>query len=212
MSSDHAISRRARVEARNFMVGLFMPSMSGGWTVSRATNLESYRYDFRRKLALMTDADRLDYVFMGRGFTPPTHNPFKFRDRIADSISLAAAFGAITTNPMVIATIHILYRHAPLFTYAGGGGAATTEARRLRRTPSRVLRLGERPKVLLRARAAIDPRGDERSRVVRGYRGSASICADGISRFFGRRRGPNSCSSCCRTLRISSRTRGSSPR
>ena len=109
------ISRRARAEGRNFMVGLFMPSMSGGWTVSRATNLGSWRYDFLRKLALMADAYRLDYVFMGGGFTPPTNNPFKFRDRIADAISLAAAFGAITTNPMVIATIHILYRHAPLF-------------------------------------------------------------------------------------------------
>lgn len=115
MSSDNATSRRARVEARNFMVGLFMPSMSGGWTVSRATNLESYRYDFLRKLALMADAYRLDYVFMGGGFTPPTKNPFRFRDRISDAISLAAAFGALTTNPMVIATIHILYRHAPLF-------------------------------------------------------------------------------------------------
>ena len=115
MSPDNAISSRARVEPRNFMVGLFMPSMSGGWMVSRATNLESWRYDSLRKLALMADAYRLDHVFMGGGFTPATHNPFKFRDRIAAAISLAAAFGAITTNPMVIATIHILYRHAPLF-------------------------------------------------------------------------------------------------
>ncbi len=115
MTSEAAISRRARVEARNFMIGLFMPTMSGGWTVSRATNLESHRYQFLRKLALTADAYRLDYVFMGGGYTPPTANPFRFRDRITDAISLAAAFGALTTNPMVIATIHILYRHAPLF-------------------------------------------------------------------------------------------------
>lgn len=115
MSDELAISRRARAESRNFMIGLFMPSMSGGWTVSRATNLESYRYQFLRKLALIADAYRLDYVFMGGGYTPPTANPFRFRDRITDAIPLAAAFGALTTNPMVIATIHILYRHAPLF-------------------------------------------------------------------------------------------------
>jgi FMNH2-dependent dimethyl sulfone monooxygenase len=114
-AAEGAMTRRARVEGRNFMVGLFMPSMSGGWTVSRATNLESSRYDFLRRLALTADSYNLDYVFMGGGYTPPTTNPFRFRDRIGDAVSLAAAFGAITTNPMVIATIHILYRHAPLF-------------------------------------------------------------------------------------------------
>jgi len=115
MSAEVAISRRARVEARNFMVGLFLPSMSGGWTVSRATNLESYRYQFLRKLALIADSYKLDYVFMGGGYTPPTASPFRFRDRITDAIPLAAAFGALTEYPMVVATIHILYRHAPLF-------------------------------------------------------------------------------------------------
>ncbi len=97
------------------MIGLFMPSMSGGWTVSRATDLGTYRYEFLRKLALIADTHRLDYVFMGGGFTPKITHPFRFRDRITDAISLAAALGALTTNPMVIATIHILYRHAPLF-------------------------------------------------------------------------------------------------
>jgi FMNH2-dependent dimethyl sulfone monooxygenase len=115
MSSEAPASRRARTEARNFMVGLFMPSMSGGWTISRATDLGTHRYEFLRNLALIADLHRLDYVFMGGGFTPKTSHPFRFRDRITDAVSLAAAFGALTTNPMVIATIHVLYRHAPLF-------------------------------------------------------------------------------------------------
>jgi alkanesulfonate monooxygenase SsuD/methylene tetrahydromethanopterin reductase-like flavin-dependent oxidoreductase (luciferase family) len=115
MTPQAAASRRARVEARNFMIGLFMPSMSGGWTVSRVTDLATHRYQFLRRLALIADANRLDYVFMGGGFTPKNTHGFRFRDRITDAISLAAAFGAVTTNPMVIATIHLLYRHAPLF-------------------------------------------------------------------------------------------------
>lgn len=63
-------TRRARVERRNFMIGLFMPSMSGGWTVSRATNLDSYRYEFLRELALAADQLKLDYLFRAGGYTP----------------------------------------------------------------------------------------------------------------------------------------------
>lgn len=43
------------------------------------------------------------------------NRPFRFRDRITDPLALAGAFGALTQNPMVISTVHLLYRHAPLF-------------------------------------------------------------------------------------------------
>ena len=108
-------TRRERVERRNFMIGLFMPSMSGGWTVSRATNLDSYRYEFLRELALAADRLKLDCLFMAGGYTPKMNRPFRFRDRITDPLALAGAFGALTQNPMVISTVHLLYRHAPLF-------------------------------------------------------------------------------------------------
>jgi dimethylsulfone monooxygenase len=108
-------TRRGRTESRNFMIGLFMPTMSGGWTVSRATNLDSHRFEFLRDLALEADRFALDYLFIGGGYIPKMKQAFRFRDRMADSIAHAAAFGALTKNPMVISTIHVLYRHAPLF-------------------------------------------------------------------------------------------------
>jgi FMNH2-dependent dimethyl sulfone monooxygenase len=115
-------TRRERVESRNFMVGLFLPTMSGGWTVSHATNLETYRYEHLRKLALMADHFKFDYLFAGGGYMPKITRDFKFRDRMTDAVALAAALGAITTHPMVISTVHILYRHAPLFLAKLGAG------------------------------------------------------------------------------------------
>lgn len=63
-------TRQTRVERGNFMIGLFMPSMSVGWTISRATNLDSYRYEFLGELALAADQLKLDYLFMAGGYTP----------------------------------------------------------------------------------------------------------------------------------------------
>lgn len=114
--------RRERVESRNFMVGLFLPTMSGGWTVSHATNLTTYRYEYLRELALLADYFQLDYLFAGGGYMPKMTRAFKFRDRMTDALALAAAFGTLTTYPMVISTVHILYRHAPLFLAKLGAG------------------------------------------------------------------------------------------
>lgn len=90
-----ANTRRERVERRNFMVGLFLPTMSGGWTVSHATNLATYRYDYLRELALLADHYKLDYLFAGGGYIPKMTRSFKFRDRMTDAVSLTAAPGAV---------------------------------------------------------------------------------------------------------------------
>ncbi len=49
-------ARRERIERRNFMIGLFLPTMSGGWTVSHATNLATYRYEYLRDWPLLVNA------------------------------------------------------------------------------------------------------------------------------------------------------------
>ena len=108
-------TRRERAEARNFMIGLFMPTMSGGWTVSRATPLDSHRYSYLQPLALTADRYGLDYLFFGGGYPPKQTGEFRFRERMADALALAAALGAQTMHPMVISTVHVLFRHAPLF-------------------------------------------------------------------------------------------------
>ncbi|MBV1879577.1 MAG: LLM class flavin-dependent oxidoreductase [Pseudomonadales bacterium] len=109
------VTRRERVEARKFMVGIFMPTMNGGWTVSRATNLNTNKFSYLKTIALQAEQYELDYLFLAGGYTPKLTAEFRFRDKISDAIGLASALGALTTQPMVIATWHILYRHAPLF-------------------------------------------------------------------------------------------------
>jgi hypothetical protein len=79
-------TRRARVESRHFMVGLFLPTMSGGWTVSHATNLATYRYEYLRELALLADHYKLDYLFAGGGYIPKKLLINPERDRISHRI------------------------------------------------------------------------------------------------------------------------------
>jgi alkanesulfonate monooxygenase SsuD/methylene tetrahydromethanopterin reductase-like flavin-dependent oxidoreductase (luciferase family) len=103
------------------LLGLFFPTMSGGWIMSRAAwakRREQSRWPYLSGLAQRADAAGLDYLFMGMAY--PTYQAsqraeFDFRAFRMESISTAAAVTAITRQIFVCPTVHILYQLAPIF-------------------------------------------------------------------------------------------------
>ena len=114
-------SHRERLDRRPFLLGLFFPTMSGGWIMSRAAwakRREQWRWSYLSGLARRADEFGLDYLFMGMAY--PTYQAsaraeFDFRAMRTESISTAAAVTAITRQIFVCPTVHILYHIAPIF-------------------------------------------------------------------------------------------------
>ena len=114
-------SHRERLDRRPFLIGLFLPTMSGGWIMSRAAwakRREQSRWSYLSDLARRADRFGLDYLFMGMAY--PTYQAFSrpefdFRAFRMESISTAAAITSITEQIFVCPTVHILYGLPPIF-------------------------------------------------------------------------------------------------
>ena len=114
------LSHRERLDRRPFLLGLFFPTMSGGWIMSRAAwpkRRQQSSWPYLGDLARRADRFGLDYLFMGMSY--PTYRPagsdFAFRALRMESISTAAAVTAITEQIFVCPTVHILYHVAPIY-------------------------------------------------------------------------------------------------
>lgn len=117
---DSTIGHRQRVEARPFLVGVFFPTMSGGWIMSKAAwdkRKEQWRWPYLQDLARRADALDLDYLFIAMGYPMPggfgteTH----WREHRMESIATTAAVMAVTRRIMVCPTVHLLYHIHPIF-------------------------------------------------------------------------------------------------
>lgn len=114
------LTHRERLDRRPFVVGLFFPTMTGGWIMSRAAwekRREQWRWTYLSQLARRADALDLDYLFMGMAY--PHYGGFggsiDFRAHRMESISTAAAVAAITERIFICPTVHILYHLHPIF-------------------------------------------------------------------------------------------------
>lgn len=178
------IDHRARVDARPFLIGVFVPTTSGGWTISRALwekRQHQWRWPFLEGLARRADALDLDYLFLPMAYPLAggfgTRDDFRFREFRMESIATAAALTAVTRRIFVCPTVHILYhlhpvwlaQHAVTVDEIGGGrlgfnlvagmSAAEIELLDAPRIPhdERYVAAGEFTTILKRAWTATEP-------------------------------------------------------
>jgi FMNH2-dependent dimethyl sulfone monooxygenase len=115
------LTHRERLDQRPFVIGLFFPTMSGGWIMSSAAwekRREQWRWPYLSQLARRADALDLDYLFMGMAYPPYGGfggRSIDFRAYRMESISTAAAVAAITERVFICPTVHILYHLHPIF-------------------------------------------------------------------------------------------------
>lgn len=115
-------THRERIDSRPFLVGVFFPTSSGGWTMSRALwekRQHQWQWPFLMDLARRADALDLDYLFLPMGY--PLKGgfgggpEFRFREFRMESIATASAVTAVTRRIFVCPTVHLLYHLHPIF-------------------------------------------------------------------------------------------------
>ena len=105
-----------RVTEQPFILGLFLPTQSGGWTPSLAPRGTSWHYEYNAKLAVRADELGFDLVFalaqwLGQG---GHGGKSKYREQAIDPLITTAGLAAVTRNIVLISTVHVLYGWHPL--------------------------------------------------------------------------------------------------
>jgi len=105
-----------RVTDQPFILGLFLPTQSGGWTPSLAPRATSWHYDYNARLTVRADELGFDLVFalaqwLGQG---GYGGKSKYREQAIDPLITTAGLAALTRNIVLISTVHVLYGWHPL--------------------------------------------------------------------------------------------------
>lgn len=108
---DDAGSPLSQVLRQPFMVGLFLPIQSGGWTPSTLPRTTSWTFDYNAALTRRAEELNLDLVFGLAQWTPKGGHGGEtaFRETSIDSFMTVSALAAVTSRILLISTIHVLY-------------------------------------------------------------------------------------------------------
>ena len=105
---DSPLSQAAR---QPLMLGLFLPTQTGGFSQSTYPRETDWSFDYNRKLALRAEQHGFEFVFGLQqwvpkgGFGGQSH----YRENFLDPFISTVALGAQTTRLITISTVHILY-------------------------------------------------------------------------------------------------------
>ena len=101
----------ARAARQPMMLGLFLPTQTGGFSQSTLPRGTRWDFDYNTKLTLAAEAHGFDFVFglqqwVGKGgFGGEMH----YRENFLDPFISTVAIGARTTKIITISTVHVLY-------------------------------------------------------------------------------------------------------
>ncbi len=103
----------ARAARQPMMLGLFLPTQTGGFSQSTLPRGTRWDFDYNKHLTLTAEAHGFDFVFglqqwVGKGgFGGEMH----YRENFLDPFISTVAIGAVTTKIITISTVHVLYGH-----------------------------------------------------------------------------------------------------
>jgi len=94
-----------------FILGLFLPIQSGGWSPSKLARTTDWQFEYNKRLTISAETLGLDLVFglaewnHKGGYGGETH----YREHSLDPFMTTAALSAVTSRILLISTLHILY-------------------------------------------------------------------------------------------------------
>ena len=108
---DFSDSPLSQIMKQPFLLGLFLPIQSGGWSPSSLPRSTSWDFDYNARLTQRAEALGFDLAFglaqwIGKG---GTGGAIRFREQSLDPFITATSLAAITKRIMLISTIHVLY-------------------------------------------------------------------------------------------------------
>jgi FMNH2-dependent dimethyl sulfone monooxygenase len=101
----------AKAARQPMMLGLFLPTQTGGFSQSTLPRGTRWDFDYNTRLTLAAEAHGFDFVFglqqwVGKGgFGGEMH----YRENFLDPFISTVALGARTTTIITISTVHVLY-------------------------------------------------------------------------------------------------------
>jgi FMNH2-dependent dimethyl sulfone monooxygenase len=104
-------SPRDRLMREPFLLGLFLPIQSGGWSPSTLPRTTDWGFEYNLKLTQRAEAFGFDLVFglaqwTGKG---GIGGEMRFREQSLDPFMTVAALAAVTKRITLISTVHVLY-------------------------------------------------------------------------------------------------------
>jgi len=108
---DFPESPLTRIMSQPFLLGLFLPIQSGGWSPSSLPRSTSWDFDYNARLTQRAEELGFDLAFglaqwIGKG---GTGGAIRFREQSLDPFITATSLAAITKRIILISTIHVLY-------------------------------------------------------------------------------------------------------
>ena len=108
---DFLNSPLARIMKQPFLLGIFLPIQSGGWSPSSLPRSTSWDFDYNARLTQRAEALGFDLAFglaqwMGKG---GTGGAIRFREQSLDPFITATSLATMTQRIILISTIHVLY-------------------------------------------------------------------------------------------------------
>ncbi|OBR49637.1 LLM class flavin-dependent oxidoreductase [Paraburkholderia tropica] len=108
---DFADSPLSRAAKQPLMLGLFLPTQTGGFSQSTLARGTDWTFEYNRALALRAEAHGFEFVFGLQQWLPKGGfgGASRYRENFLDPFMSTVALSAVTTRLITISTVHILY-------------------------------------------------------------------------------------------------------
>lgn len=115
-ASPGALTARERLARRSFLIGLFLPIQSSGWSFSRLPRTTTWHFDYVRKLVQGAEALDFDLVFgLAQWLKKDGYGgDLAYRGTSLDPFITTAALASVTERIALISTVHTLYGLHPV--------------------------------------------------------------------------------------------------
>lgn len=107
----HAESPLARIASQPMMIGLFLPTQTGGFSQSKLARGTRWDFEYNKQLTLAAEAYGFDFVFSLQQWNPKGGfgGEIGYRENFLDPFVTTVALSAVTKSIVTISTVHILY-------------------------------------------------------------------------------------------------------
>lgn len=109
--ADFAESPLSRVLKQPFLMGLFLPIQSGGWSPSKLARSTDWQFEYNKQLTITAEKFGFDLVFGLAEWNQKGGygGDIRYREHSIDPFMTTAALSAVTSRILLISTLHILY-------------------------------------------------------------------------------------------------------
>ena len=108
---DFVDSPLSKASRQPLMLGLFLPTQTGGFSQSTYPRDTDWSFDYNQKLTLQAEEHGFDFVFGLQQWVPKGGfgGEISYRENFLDPFISTVALGALTRRIITISTVHVLY-------------------------------------------------------------------------------------------------------